>query len=566
MNVSRSTSVPRGCVLTALAVAVLLAGFSGTAWAQTTTVGSPLGVSLSMRASSSTLGEGADDMASTPGRVLVTITWAGTYDDDTTLAGDLKDLFDSDDTNHVKLTATCNGQDFSGAPAESACSFNVAVKEGAVSGATFATLGAAAGADLEFAPTPDTADATNKVVKTIELYISDASDNGDWDEETIGLTLELLDKTVTVVTGRDDADNNGVDAGDAVTTNQTRKLTASPRQLTLTIADDERKPTLKFDKPSIQLAKGNIQDVTALVGLDTGGRIALPAGVLTSADCSALPRVRDIRDTLACLTDMGDDVLLSVSPPDAVGTLIEFVDADGMKVTLDAASEGRYNIGTIGTTTGMEPKGAVGATYDAMTEGIKLRIKAIDVSGFRDEQIMLTLEEGRTEASKMAEGGSIDPSDPATVTVLSGEATPTVSFSTDSISIDEGDSETVHLLADTDQGDQVGSATVSVSGDARIALEQNGSAVSGGTVSFDGSANAELMIRALGDESLEDGEEKTATVTITDASGANIGEQRTLTVTVVGSTAVPVLPLVGQLLLALLLTAGGARLYRRRQG
>ena len=84
-------------------------------------------------------------------------------------------------------------------------------------------------------------------------------------------------------------------------------------------------------------------------------------------------------------------------------------------------------------------------------------------------------------------------------------------------------------------------------------------------VSFGGSANAELTIIALGDESLEDGEEKTATVTITDASGANIGEQRTLTVTVVGSTAVPVLPLVGQLILALLLTAGGARLYRRRQ-
>ena len=89
--------------------------------------------------------------------------------------------------------------------------------------------------------------------------------------------------------------------------------------------------------------------------------------------------------------------------------------------------------------------------------------------------------------------------------------------------------------------------------------EQNGSALSGGTVSFDGSANAELTIRALGDESLEDGEEKTATVTITDASGANIGDPRTVTVTVVGSTAVPVLPLVGQLLLALLLTAGGAR-------
>ena len=39
-----------------------------------------------------------------------------------------------------------------------------------------------------------------------------------------------------------------------------------------------------------------------------------------------------------------------------------------------------------------------------------------------------------------------------------------------------------------------------------------------------------------------------------------------MTVTVVGSTAVPVLPLLAQLLLALLLMVGGARLYRRRQG
>ena len=74
-----------------------------------------------------------------------------------------------------------------------------------------------------------------------------------------------------------------------------------------------------------------------------------------------------------------------------------------------------------------------------------------------------------------------------------------------------------------------------------------------------------LTVRALPDARLEDGEEKMATVTITDASGANIGDPRSLTVTVVGATNVPVLPLVGQLLLALLLTAGGARLYRRRQ-
>ena len=38
MNVARSTFVRRGYLLTALAVAVLLAGFSGTAWAQNVSI------------------------------------------------------------------------------------------------------------------------------------------------------------------------------------------------------------------------------------------------------------------------------------------------------------------------------------------------------------------------------------------------------------------------------------------------------------------------------------------------------------------------------------------------
>ena len=209
--------------------------------------------------------------------------------------------------------------------------------------------------------------------------------------------------------------------------------------------------------------------------------------------------------------------------------------------------------------------GTTSARSQQAVAGIVLNVTAKDVTGFRDEMISLTVMEGRTEASKPTEGGPITASNAATVTILSGEETPTVTFSKSSVSIMEGGSETVHLLADTDQGDKVGSATVSVRGDATIVLEQDGSQVSGGIVSFGNSANAELTIRSLSDRSLEDGEEKTATVTITGAGGANIGDPRTLTVTVVGSTAVPVFPLFGQLLLALLLMVGGARLYRRRQ-
>jgi hypothetical protein len=45
-----------------------------------------------------------------------------------------------------------------------------------------------------------------------------------------------------------------------------------------------------------------------------------------------------------------------------------------------------------------------------------------------------------------------------------------------------------------------------------------------------------------------------------DGAGADIGDRDTLTVTVRGFTAVPALALVGQLLLALLVLAAGARL------
>ena len=73
MNVARSTFVRRGYLLTALAVAVLLAGFSGTAWAQTTGVSTTATSRFS--GSSGTLPEGANAAdLSKPRPLKVTIT------------------------------------------------------------------------------------------------------------------------------------------------------------------------------------------------------------------------------------------------------------------------------------------------------------------------------------------------------------------------------------------------------------------------------------------------------------------------------------------------------------
>ena len=538
-------------MVTALAVAVLLAGFSGTAWAQTTK-----SFTLSIT-SSAVLEEGASNTASTPDRTKLTITrsdptfsYSHDHDGDADTADRTvrRSVFIAPFA--VPLTATCNGE---ASATGDDCPFTVEVTEGTPTDLN--ALRTSGSASVSFETATAMVGGQPTIERTIELLVGHAGDDGDWNEETVVLTVGDVDVS-----------------GASVVLEENVTYSFDPARSptsTLTIRDDDPMPKLKFSPPSIELAKGNMLKMTAGVGVGAGGRGSLPG------DGTA-----NIRATLSALNGertgdglgSSDAILLSVSPPEAVGTVIQIwkdADNDGMldpAERMEPDGQGAYSIGTIGagTATGDAAAGAaVGAAPG--DDGIELTVQAIDVSGFRDEQIMFTLMEDRTEAQKKGDGGGIDPSDAATVTILSGEETPTVTFSKSSISIEEGGEDTVHLLADTDQGDKVGSAAVSVSGDALISLRQNGSAISGGVVSFDGSANAELTIVALSDPDLEDGEEKTATVTITDASGANIGEQRTLTVTVVGSTAVPVLPLVGQLLLALLLTVGGARLYRRRQ-
>ena len=162
------------------------------------------------------------------------------------------------------------------------------------------------------------------------------------------------------------------------------------------------------------------------------------------------------------------------------------------------------------------------------------------------------------------------------VTVQSeGEETPEVSFATTSIAIDEGDTNTVAILADGELGTEVGTVMVSMSGDAMLSLWQGDDMLEAGTngmfevmlgTADKPSANTILTISADSDRALEDGMTSSATLTIESASGATIGGRDSLTVTVTGSTAVAALPLLGQLLLALFLMVGGARLYRRRNG
>ena len=512
MNVARSTFVRRGYLLTVLTAAVLLAASSGTAWAQSASF-----------SGASTLQEGADaDDLSKPRPLTVTITRSSTgrndpFNDTTSSGAHLTLGFEY---NGAAVTSTNGGDSFTVTPTSGSTTDGTALDETSSASLTFADSTVTRDEDGDPSTGTDGKEVT-VVESRIELTIEDDPDDNDWDAEELVLTLTPGPRFP----------------------NATFK-----RTFKVTIEDDDPQPKFRFSNSDIQLAKGNTQPVTISAGVGAGGASPLPgAATDTSSD-------ETIRGRLLGLDAAGsEDILLSVEPMEAAGNIIVINDSTSTPIAPDA--QGRFVVGTISA-----------AVPTATSDGIELQIEAKAAPGFRDEQISLMLEDGRTAELKARDGGEIEDANPAAVTVLSGEATPTVTFSKASVSIMEGESETVHLLADTDQGDQVGSATVSVSGDARISLEQNGSAISGSTVSFGGSANAELTVVAVSDPDLEDGEESMATVTITDASGANIGDPRELTVTVVGATNVPVLPLVGQLLLALMLTVGGARLYRRRRG
>ncbi|MCY4601409.1 MAG: hypothetical protein OXF27_15995 [Acidobacteria bacterium] len=509
-------------MLTALTVAVLLAASSGTAWAQT----------IGFRQSRGTVEEGASTNTATEAPLNVTISRSGNFAGPPATAGEDPIAFPAG-ADHLMLSVV----EYDGTAAAST-DFSITYRSGDTTAFSTANL-IDGSATFGFAAEEA---RTDGVATTIELSIAHtAADNGDWNDETLVLRVSAT-STLT-----DHLAPSGVEAS------RQKRVRYGTRQLRLTVEDDDPMPTLRFGKSDIQLAKGNTQTVTVGVGI---GAARGSGGGSIQATLFALDGVTG--------DATGDDVLLSVEPADAVGRIIKITKPDGNDADTDpdplvARSPGRYLVSKIGGTGGLVP------AETGSTDGITLTIEAIGASGFRDERISLTLVDGRTDAEKMGEGGPIGDSLPASVTVLSGEETPTVTFSKESVTIDEGGMETVHILADTDQGDKVGSVAVSVSGEATIVLEQGGNRISGGTVEFGGSANAELTIRALSDLTLEDGEEKMATVTITDAGGANIGDPRSLTVTVIGSTAVPVLPLVGQLLLAMLLMAGGARLYRRRQ-
>ena len=197
----------------------------------------------------------------------------------------------------------------------------------------------------------------------------------------------------------------------------------------------------------------------------------------------------------------------------------------------------------------------------------ELRLTACDdTTDYRDSTVQLAF---RAESLK-TQRGNVIAGPPAVISILNDEPVPVVEFGSRALTVDEGGSQMVAIVADGELAGAVMQVAVGVTGDAQISLLQDDRVLHQNpddtvAVALGSSGAARLTIRAEADDGLAPGETKMATLEIVDASGADIGGIDTLTLTVNGASAVPALPLIGQMLLTLLLMTGGARFYRRRQ-
>ena len=317
-------------------------------------------------------------------------------------------------------------------------------------------------------------------------------------------------------------------------------ISASPGSYKVTVVDTSVQPTAKFSKTSLALTEETETTVPVAITVGVGADDTAPDGLTSLTNNVQFTTSPAGAAVTECSMDSEDDVIaLTFDGIDAEGD-----EDDTWEVTAAAGSD-------------------AAATISIEACG--------DMSGFNDEMVTFSFV-GMSLMGLPAGYGNVAAGPDLIVTVRSeGEDKPTVTFATTSIAIDEGDTNTVAIIADGKLGPEVGSVMVSVSGDAMISLWQGMDMLEAGAdgmyaVDLGGSANTILTISADSDRALEDGMTSSATLTIESANGALIGDRDSLTVTVSGSTAVAALPLLAQLLLALFLMAGGARLYRRRNG
>ena len=351
-------------------------------------------------------------------------------------------------------------------------------------------------------------DATDNVVLTITPV---AAGDLNWKDEDYSIKLES-------------------DAG---------AVAPNPGVFTVTVMDDEVAPVAKFERTSVKLT----EDSTTMVDVR----------VVTGVRGTPVPDI----------STFNSEIGIMVSPAGAVAATCPASAAETNAVMLTGATvtdarRGMWDI--TGDISGLS----------VTVAGAALTITACeDMSNYRGSTVTISMV---AKSLMNATAGDITAGAALVITIESDEAVPTLSFSPTDVTIDEGGSTETVLIAEGAYGSEVGMVKLSVEGDAMVGLymgmdkleEMDGHVY----VDLGDSNSARLTARSYSDPDLMDGDMAFKAWKLVEGGtdGANIGDGYWFRVDVVGSTAVPALPLIGQLLLALFLMAGGARLYRRRQG
>ena len=517
MNGVRSTFMRRGYLLTALAALLLLAASTGTAEAQRVTVG--------FDGTSGTISENAyidNDALLQPQMVKIKVEGLSAVARARDITSQLGDVTITPSANVYLGTVSALTGRFTALSAESPGGTPVPL-----------TTNLASDGTTPFAN-------TDEITLVVAQSGTGAGDN-NWFHESIELKLEV--------------------GGSA---------SVSPDIFTLMIEDRDVAPVAAFTARSFSLTEGGNRNVS--VGIFEGARGEGIPGIAGETPTPEDPGPFASGSGYGQTTDV---ITLRVSnhtmvTPGNCQRLPSHDDYGKYAIGLGAegaawSTSGFPNTGlitTVGTVSGM-----------ATGNYASLNIQACpDMAGIANPEVTLTILDRNLVERPPGPNGNIVIGPPLMVTAESDEAAPTLTFSPTDVTIDEGGSVETVLLADGPNAGEVGMVKLMVEGDAMVDLYQGDEMLEemNGYVMVDlgGDSSARLMAMSMESRELQDGDMayKAWKLVEGETDGAHIGEGSWFKVDVVGSTAVPALPLIGQLLLALFLMAGGSRLYRRRRG
>ena len=514
MNGVRSTYMRKGYMLTALAAAVLLAASSGTASAQ----------SVGFTVSSGSVAEAASlESGALEGPLMITIRATGLPANPTRKAAILE-----------AVTLTVNG-----AVRYDIRYDKISATTGRPAGSPVAVDGSAA-IPVEIAIGSADFNASNEASLVI-VQGDDGSTDGNWLSEMMRFTLQA-------------------GAGTSI----------SPNVFMLTVNDSDVAPVAKFTAPSFTLTEGSERMVSVDIVNGTTGRASpLRVAATETPGNEGMTVISVSNHQMVTIGGAGSDC----APTAASGTNFLGQTRKAVHLALGTlwATPTESAPAAFGRTARLETEGTI-AAIAAADAAASMTIKACNVSGFRDPYVMLTiLSSDLVEPASARVRGDITIGSPLMVTVDSDEIAPTLSFSPTDVTIDEGGSTSTRLISDGTNATEVGLVKLMVEGDAMVSLMHEDSMLEemDGYVYVDMGMSNSVRLTAMShsDPDLMDGDMAyKAWKLMESSSDAMIGDDYWFRVDVRGSTAVPALPLVGQLLLALFLMAGGARLYRRRQG